>query len=129
MTEMRDRKSFSLREVVCSFGYALEGLRFLERTQRNVRIHSVVTVLVVGLSVWLRLDPVRFCLIIFAVIGVWVAETFNTALEIMMDDPKMESAFVKPVKDVAAAAVLLASAGAIVIGLIVLGPPLLAKFA
>jgi diacylglycerol kinase len=56
---------------------------------------------------------------------VWAAEFFNTALEAIVDlaSPEMNH-LAKIGKDVGAAAVLIAAGASIIIGLLILGPPL-----
>ena len=95
-------------------------------TEPNAWIHAFATVAAVYLSWWLKLDGVGWILIILAIVFVWTAEAFNTVLEIMADLVVGErySQIVKRAKDIAAAAVLIASFGALAVGLIILGPPL-----
>jgi Diacylglycerol kinase len=63
------------------------------------------------------------------VIGiVWIAEFLNTSLESILDIASPERhPLARIAKDVGAAAVLIAAVVAIAVGLIILGPPLLAK--
>ena len=58
----------------------------------------------------------------------WVAETFNTVLEILVNmvSPRY-TAVAKRAKDIAAAAVLVAAIGAFIVGLVLLGIPLLER--
>ena len=84
--------------------------------------------LVFLLSIWLRLNRLEWALIIVAVAMVWTAEFFNTALELVVDLATREKhPLAKAGKDVGAAAVLIASLNAALIGVIVLGPPLVDK--
>ena len=62
--------------------------------------------------------------------AVWVAESFNTSLERLADASVPEQhSLVREAKDAAAGAVLVAALGAAAIGVLVLGPPLLARLA
>ena len=117
-----------LRSRLAAFRYAFQGLGHLWRTQPNARIHALATVLVVALAWWLRIDAVRGALLALAVGLVWMAEAFNTALEAAVDlcSPQAHP-LAKASKDVGAAAVLLAALTAVAVGLLVLGPPLLAR--
>ncbi len=57
--------------------------------------------------------------------AVWMAEFFNTALEAVVDIASPEyHPLAKIAKDVAAAAVLVGAFCAVIIGLLIMGPPL-----
>jgi len=63
------------------------------------------------------------------VIGiVWISEFLNTALEVIVDLASPERhPLAKVGKDVGAAAVLISASIAVIIGLLILGPPLIEK--
>jgi diacylglycerol kinase (ATP) len=111
-----------------SFRHAFHGWWYVIRTQRNAWIHAVITVLVVLLALWLRL-PLRDWAVLFLTIAtVWTAEFINTALEAVVDlASPQQHPLAKVGKDVGAAAVLLASLAAILVGMLILGPPLWLK--
>jgi diacylglycerol kinase len=78
--------------------------------------------------VWLQINRLDWCLIALATASVWAAEAFNTAVERLADRVTTErDPLIKQAKDLAAGAVLLACAGAVAVGLLVLGPPLWAR--
>ena len=117
-----------LRSRIASFKYAFQGWWYVIRTQRNAWLHTLASILVIGVSIWLKLDRLEWVLIIIAIAFVWTAEFFNTALEVLVDMATKEShPLAKVSKDVGAAAVLIASITAVIIGIIVLGPHLLEK--
>src|SRR5882672_3142144 len=68
-----------------SFGYAFQGLLICLRTQMNARIHAGVAVIAVALGFWLKIATWEWCAVIGVIALVWTAETFNTALEFMVD--------------------------------------------
>lgn len=111
-----------------SFRYAFAGLWYMLRTQRNAWIHAAFTVVVIAMGFWLALDALEWALIALSIGGVWMAEFVNTALEAVVD---LASPDIHPLarvgKDVAAGAVLVGAGTAVVVGLLVLGPPLLEK--
>lgn len=111
-----------------SFRYAFAGLWYMLRTQRNAWIHAAFTVVVVAVGFWLALDTLEWALIVLSIGGVWMAEFVNTALEAVVD---LASPDIHPLarvgKDVAAGAVLVGAGTAVMVGLLVLGPPLLEK--
>ena len=111
-----------------SFRHAFAGWWFVVRTQRNAWIHAVVSLFVVLLSLWLGLGARDWAVIILAIALVWTAEFLNTALEAVVDlASPQEHPLAKAGKDIGAAAVLIAALSSIVIGLLILGPPLLDK--
>lgn len=113
-----------------SFVHAYHGLGYVLRTQPNTWIHAFFTVAVILVAAWLRL-PARDWAVLVVTIGlVWTAEFVNTALEAVVDlaSPQLHP-LAKAGKDAAAAAVLVAAFASVVIGLLVLGPPLWEKVA
>ncbi len=114
---------FSIESRARSFGYAFAGIALLIRSQHNAWIHSLATLLVVGLGALLPLSALEWCALIFAIAMVWVAEAMNTALELLADtlSPR-ENLVVGKAKDLAAGAVLIAAIAAAGVGLVVLGP-------
>jgi diacylglycerol kinase (ATP) len=120
-------KSFLLSRVA-SFGHALRGWRYVLRTQANAWIHSVVATVVFVLGLWLHLPARDWAVIILTIAVVFAAEFLNTAIETVVD---LASPGIHPLakigKDVGAAAVLVAALAAVLIGLLILGPPLWEK--
>lgn len=113
--------------IVASFGFAGSGLVTLWKTQTNARVHSVATALVVSMAVWLPLAPSDLALLVFAIALVWAAEAMNTAVEATVDLVTEEHRpLARIAKDTAAAAVLVCAIGAAVVGVLILGPALLA---
>jgi diacylglycerol kinase len=117
-----------LRSRARSFKFAFEGWWHVIRTQRNAWIHAIVSMVVVLLGLWLGLPPRDWAVIIMAIAMVWAAEFFNTALEAIVDlASPQKNHLAKIGKDVGAAAVLIAAGASILIGLLILGPPLWQK--
>jgi diacylglycerol kinase len=109
-----------------SFRYAFSGWWFVIRTQRNAWIHAVISITIILTSFWLDLGRRDWAIIILTISLVWAAEFINTALEAVVDLASPEHHQLARVgKDVGAAAVLIAAFSAIIIGLLILGPPLL----
>jgi diacylglycerol kinase len=100
------------------------------RTQRNAWIHAVVSTAVFVLGLWLGLGRLEWAILVLTVGLVWMAEFVNTALEAVVDlaSPDLHP-LAKVGKDVAAAAVLVGACTAVVVGLLVLGPPLWGRLA
>ncbi len=117
-----------LRSRFRAIAYAVEGWWHVLRTQRNTWVHSFLSIAVIVLGLWLRLSPGDWAIIILTITIVWAAEFFNTSLEALTDlvQPE-EHPLAKISKDVSAAAVLITAVASILIGLLILGPPLLDK--
>jgi diacylglycerol kinase len=85
---------------------------------------------VIALGLWLGLSRVEWAILALTIGLVWTAEFINTALEATVD---LASPDIHPLarigKDVGAAAVLVAAILSVVIGLLILGPPLWARLA
>ena len=120
-------KDFFLSRVR-AFHYAFQGWSYVLRTQRNAWIHSLIATIVFLLGLWLDLSLQDWAIIILTAAFVFSAEFINTALEAVVDLATSEHhPLAKIGKDVGAAAVLVAALSAILIGLLLLGPPLWAK--
>ncbi len=119
-------KSESEFSFIHSFKYAFEGLRFAFVTQPNFRFHLVAAILVSILAFWLGITVTAWAVLVLTIGFVLVVEMINTALEVMVDlvSPAYHP-LAKNVKDLAAGAVLLAAMVSIIVGFIILGPPLL----
>ena len=112
-------------KFIAGFGYAFSGLWYALRTQRNARVHVVIAFLAILMGIWLHISAVEFAMIFVAITGVFIAEMFNTVIEICVDLASPEyHALAKIAKDVAAGAVLLSAMLSVIIGLFVLGPHL-----
>jgi diacylglycerol kinase len=113
-----------------SFRCAFYGLGHALRSQPNTRIHASISAAVILLGVWLGIGLQGWAVLALAMGLVWVAELFNTALEGAVDlASPSEHPLAQTAKDTAAAAVLVASAVAVIVGLLVLGPPLWLRLA
>ena len=120
-------KSFFLSRIV-SFGHAFRGWWHVMRTQRNAWIHAVISTGVVVVGLWLGLPARDWAVIILTIAMVFAAEFINTAIEAVVDLATQEHhPLAKVGKDVGAGAVLISAIAAILVGLLILGPPLWAK--
>lgn len=103
-----------------SFGYAFNGLKTLVLGERNMLVHALATLAVIALGCWRALDTTRWCFIVIAIALVWISEAFNTALERLCNMVSKEyHPLIKQVKDISAAAVLIAAIIAVIIGSLV----------
>jgi diacylglycerol kinase len=108
-----------------AFGHAFRGWWYVIRTQRNAWIHALVTTGIILLALWLRLSARDWAVLFVTIALVWTAEFLNSALEAVVDlASPQHHPLAKVGKDVGAAAVLIAALTSILVGLLILGPPL-----
>lgn len=118
-----EKGNLSQRFNLISFKYAIRGVWTMLKSQPNARIHLLATLIVLGISLYLRLKLAEWCWIILAISIVWIAEAFNTALEFLTDMASPEfHPLAEKAKDVAAGAVLISALAALAIGVIVFYP-------
>jgi diacylglycerol kinase (ATP) len=119
-------RSLTFTGRIRSFSFAMRGIGIMLRSQQNAWIHASATVAVCAAGVFFGLSRAEWCWIVLAMVAVWTAEALNTALELLTDVAAPEfNPTAGHAKDVAAGAVLIASIGALLVGLLVLGPHLL----
>jgi diacylglycerol kinase (ATP) len=103
-----------------SFNFAIEGIIHVLRTQRNMRIHFLVAVIVLVTAVAIDVSRLELIALLLAIAFVFIAEMINSAIEQAIDvattsfDP-----LAKLAKDIAAGAVLIATVNAVAIGYLV----------
>ena len=116
--------------LIASFRFALAGIAYLLSTQRNARIHLAVAGVVCLLAAWLRVARAEWSVLILTIACLFILEGMNTALEAVVDltSPQLHP-LAKIAKDVSAGMVLIAAVAAVIVGLLVLGPPLWARLA
>jgi len=124
-----DKIAGFFRSRAHSFQYAFAGWWHVIRTQRNAWIHTVVGITVTIICLWLTLPARDWAVIILAIALVWTSEFINTALEVVVDlaSNHQQQTLARVGKDVGAAAVLIAALSSALIGLLIIGPPLLEK--
>ena len=117
-----------IRRLVRSFGFALAGIGYLFRTQPNARIELGIGLAVCATSWWVGVSRAEWGVIVLTCACVIILEGLNTAIEAAVDlaSPEVHPR-AKVAKDVAAAMVLIAAMASVIVGLIILGPPLWAK--
>lgn len=108
-----------------SLACALRGVAHLVRSQPNARLHLLAAGLVCAAGIYFGLSRAEWLWVTVAIVLVWSAEAFNTALEELADAVHPERhPGIGRAKDAAAGAVLIAALGAAVIGLLVFVPHL-----
>lgn len=117
---------FSFLKARCqSISYAFQGVTYALRTQTNTWVHVSISVGVIAMGIWFSITRLEWAVLILTMALVWAAEFFNTALEVLLDllHPQYHP-LVKITKDLSAGAVLLTAVFSVLIGLLLLGPPL-----
>src|SRR5665213_3039358 len=117
-----------ISKIARSFYFAIAGVWYLLRTQRNARVESLIGVLACGMGAWLRISRVEWAIIVFTIALVLILEGLNTAIECAIDLASTEiHPLAKAAKDLAAGVVLIASIASVAVGFLILGPPLIHK--
>ncbi len=105
------------------FAHAFRGLYVFYKTTRNLKIHLLISAAVLILGFYFSISSYEWLTLILSIIFVLVSEAFNTAIEIDINLTSPEyHPYARDTKDVAAGAVLIASLGAFIVGLIIFVP-------
>lgn len=116
-----------LRKFINGFAYAALGIKYALFTQRNMKIHFVAALLVLGLATYFKVETIEWLFLLLAITLVIMAEMFNTAIEAVVDLYVQDyHPLARIAKDVAAGAVLVTALGALAVGCIVFLPRLVA---
>ncbi len=111
--------------TAASFLFAWQGVAYVVRTQRNMRIHLGVATAVLVLAGALRVSRLELACLLLCILAVTTLEMVNTVVEAVVDLVTEEyHPLAKIAKDVAAGAVMTGAVGTAVVGLLILGPPL-----
>lgn len=117
-------------KVIKSFRFALEGLKYTVVTQRNMRIHFLVSLAVLLTSLMLPISKLEVLILFLTISLVLFAELINTAIEAVVDLVTEEyHPLAKIAKDVAAGAVLITAGLAVLVGISIFFPYLNLLFA
>lgn len=128
MTPQHEIRPQRCPNLLVSFRYASEGVRYAFLTQRNFRVHVVTALGIVTVGLWLRLPMQTWAVLTLAIGMVLLAELMNTAAETLVDLASPDyHPLAKQVKDLAAGAVMVTALVSVVVGLLLLGPPLLLR--
>jgi diacylglycerol kinase (ATP) len=116
------RHIFRFRGLKNSFKFAFTGIAYLFLYHRNMRIIFLSGIAAFVLGLYFQLKGIELIVLCITITLVFMAEIFNTAIEMMLDMTTTKyHPLIKLVKDIAAAVVLLASLNAVAVGLIIFG--------
>ena len=114
---------------VTSLRHALRGLGLAFRTERSFRFQTILGCVSVLLAWALRISAIEWLCLAFVVGLVLVLELLNSSFERMVDlaKPRLDDA-VRDLKDILAGAVLVAAMIAVLVGMVIFLPKLVALF-
>ena len=106
-----------------TFKNARKGFRLVLKSEMNIRIHVAIATFVVFIALFLKFSAIEFCLLLFVIGLVIVAEMLNTAIEFTLDSiyHNKYSRMVGMAKDISAGAVMFASFISVLVGLVLFG--------
>jgi undecaprenol kinase len=111
------------RQFSKSFSYALKGLSYVIKNEKNFQNELIFAVLVVVAMIYYQVSRAETVILIMVIMLVLIMELLNTIMERVVDilKPKIHP-YARLIKDLMAASVLLASILAIIIGVIIFTP-------
>lgn len=116
----------ALKKLLWSFRYAFAGLILVIKSEQNMRIHCLGTVVAVCLGLFFRISSLEWIAVILSIGLVISAEIFNTAIEILADRVTMlDDELIRRAKDAGAAGVMVMAFATLVVGAIVFLPKFL----
>ena len=106
-----------------TFKNARKGFRLVLKSEMNIRIDVAIATFVVFMALFLKFSAIEFCLLLFVIGLVIVAEMLNTAIEFTLDSiyHNKYSRMVGMAKDISAGAVMFASFISVFVGLVLFG--------
>lgn len=122
-----NNEKFSTKKRIKSFAYAFAGLKVLFREEHNSWIHATAAVLAIAMGFIFRISPMEWIAVVIVIGMVFSAEIINSSLERTADFVKAERDDRKrDIKDLGAAAVLVCAMVALITGLIIFVPKIIA---
>lgn len=108
------------RNLIDSFNYAVSGIIYALKSEKNMKIHFFAAILILFVSLFLDLSRVELLLLFFAISLVIISEMFNTSIEKAIDLITEEyHPLAKIAKNVAAGAVLVSTINSVVVGYLI----------
>lgn len=107
-----------------SFKWALRGIYYSFKTQRNMRIHGLIALFVILYSLHLHLSPIKFSILLICISLVIGVEMLNSSIEYLIDiTVGIKADYLAGItKDISAGAVLISAMVAAICGFLILGP-------
>ncbi len=109
--------------LIKSFTYSIKGLWRVIREEQNLKIQLIAGTLVLLLAWFFGLKTWEWSILIIMIALVFLAEVINSAVERVTDVLKPRiSDYVKEIKDIMAAAVMITALASIIIGILIFLP-------
>ncbi len=112
-----------IKRLAKSFLYAVRGLSKTFKEEQNFKIHTFIAVVVILIGWYVGISRYEWIFLVLIIGLVMLMEIANSAVERIADvlKPRINS-YVKEIKDITAAGVLVASVIAVIVGLIIFMP-------
>lgn len=109
-----------------SFLCAINGLIYVFKTERNIRFHIILTVIVVFASLLFKLNIIEFSIILIMISIVLLLEILNSVIENIMDYLSLDyNKNIKKIKDISAGAVLISAILSVIVGSLIFIPKII----
>ena len=114
------KSDYTTANILESFKFALNGIKTAINSERNLKIHLSITILVIFIGFNLSISSTDWLFVTIAIFLVWICELINTSFENLADlISKKYNNLIKQCKDICAGATLLSVFNAIIIGYII----------
>nr|WP_251547093.1 diacylglycerol kinase family protein [Limosilactobacillus caecicola] len=126
--DSQDRQTTKNHRLLQAMRHSVSGIWLVVSRERNMRYHIAASIIVIILGLWLKLLPWEWLWLFLAIFTVFSAEFMNTVVESFCDliVGHQFNINVKKIKDVSAGTVMIAAIFAVIVGLIIFGPRLIA---
>ena len=125
----KGKKKYSFKRFLKGFKYAFNGIISSFKTETNLLIEFIFGIITIALGIYLKLSNIEFCIVTVCIMIVISLEIVNTAIEYTVDMAMPEiHPLARMAKDTSAGAVLFASIGAVIVGLIIYLPKIIGLF-
>ena len=112
-----------IKRLLKSFKYALKGLKKVFQEEQNFRIQILAGIIVILFGIYFNINSVEWALLVIMIVLVLLMEIANSGAERIADvlQPRINS-YIKEIKDIMAAAVMVSSIGAVIVRIIIFLP-------
>jgi diacylglycerol kinase len=119
-----------VKRLIKSFTYAFRGLKKTFKEEQNLQVQSIFGIITIILGIIYHINRTEWMFIIFCIGLVMLMELANSAVERVADvlQPRIHD-YVKEIKDIMAAAVMLSSLVSLIVGLLIFAPYILRSIA
>ncbi len=117
------------KKLINSFKYAFTGILSALKTERNLKIHISIAILVIIFGIIFKISKIEWLICLICIMTVISAELINTAIETTVDiSMPNKNELAKRAKDIGASSVLVLAIISAIIGLIIFVPKILLLF-